>query len=78
MTQDIDTSDDDQRFHVVVNDEEQYSIWFADRTPPAGWQIVGDAAPKQECLDRIATLWTDMRPRSLREQLDAARAADGQ
>lgn len=62
--------DDDARtYHVVVNPEEQYSIWPADREPPAGWLTVGVTGPKQDCLDHIATVWTDMRPRSLREQM---------
>lgn len=51
---------------VVVNAEEQYSIWPAARPVPAGWQPVGDAGAKAECLDRVAALWTDMRPLSLR------------
>ncbi len=53
-------------FHVVVNHEEQYSIWAADREPPAGWRRVGPAADKASCLARIKELWTDMRPLSLR------------
>jgi MbtH protein len=56
----------------VINDEEQYSVWFADREPPAGWRIVGEPAVKQECLDRIKDLWTDMRPLSLRRAMEAA------
>ncbi|MFI7044856.1 MbtH family protein [Streptosporangium sandarakinum] len=58
---------DDGEFHVVVNDEEQYSIWPAGRDLPAGWRPVGSPAPKAECLARIDVNWTDMRPRSLRE-----------
>lgn len=52
---------------VVVNDEEQYSIWEADRPVPAGWRAVGDAAAKDAALAWIEANWTDMRPRSLRE-----------
>lgn len=52
---------------VVVNDEEQYSIWEADRPMPAGWRAVGDAAAKDAALAWIEANWTDMRPRSLRE-----------
>lgn len=61
---------DDQEFHVVVNEEEQYSIWPAGRTPPEGWTRVGEPALKAECLERIKGLWTDMRPLSLRKQMD--------
>lgn len=64
--------DDDTLYHVVINHEEQYSIWFADREPPAGWTVVGAAGRKQECLDRINELWTDMRPMSLRKAMEAA------
>lgn len=51
---------------VVVNAEEQYSVWPADRPLPAGWTAVGPAADRAACLDRIEALWTDLRPRSLR------------
>lgn len=60
------------RYVVVVNHEEQYSIWPADRGLPAGWEQVGEPGPRQECLDRIEELWTDMRPKSLRERMCAA------
>ncbi|MFX1740034.1 MbtH family NRPS accessory protein [Paraburkholderia sp. A1RI_3L] len=53
-------------YHIVINDEEQYSIWRSDKTVPAGWRTVGEPMPKQDCLDRISALWTDMRPASLR------------
>jgi MbtH protein len=58
--------DETARYLVVVNDEEQYSIWSAGQPVPAGWRPVGDAGSKAECLDRISALWTDMRPASLR------------
>ncbi|HLX50663.1 MAG TPA: MbtH family NRPS accessory protein [Streptosporangiaceae bacterium] len=51
---------------VVLNDEEQYSIWAADRPLPAGWRAEGFSGSRQECLDHIDQVWTDMRPRSLR------------
>lgn len=60
----------DKPHHVVVNHEQQYSIW-ASAEPPAGWQVVGQPGTRDECLDRIATLWTDMRPLSLREFMSA-------
>jgi MbtH protein len=61
--------EEDVLFHIVHNDEEQYSVWWADRQVPAGWYVVGDAAPRQACLDRINELWTDMRPASLRRRM---------
>lgn len=51
---------------VVINDEEQYSIWPADQEPPAGWRTVGFAGSSQDCLDHIDTVWTDLRPLSAR------------
>ena len=59
--------DDDRDYLVVVNDEEQYSIWLADRPVPNGWRTVGKAAKKAECLKHIGEVWTDMRPKSLRD-----------
>jgi len=57
----------EQRFLVVRNDEEQYSIWAHDRALPAGWHDTGFAGTKDECLSHVDTVWTDMRPKSLRE-----------
>jgi MbtH protein len=54
---------------VVVNDEEQYSLWPADRRPPAGWRDAGMSGPKTECLQYIERVWTDMRPLSLRRRM---------
>jgi MbtH protein len=56
---------------VVVNDEEQYSIWPEYKAIPAGWKAVGTTGPKQVCLDYINETWIDMRPLSLRRQMDA-------
>jgi MbtH protein len=64
--------EDDRAYKVVVNHEEQYSIWFADREPPEGWREVGKQGPKKECLDYINEVWTDMRPLSLRKQMEEA------
>ena len=55
---------------VVVNDEEQYSVWPLDRDNPAGWRDAGKTGTKAECLEYIRQVWTDMRPRSLRQQMD--------
>jgi len=65
-----DENDDKVLYNVVVNDEEQYSIWPADRQIPPGWREVGKNGPKQECLQYIATVWTDMRPLSLRKRME--------
>jgi MbtH protein len=53
-------------YHVVRNDEDQYSIWPAGEAPPAGWHPDGTTGNRQECLDHIDAVWTDMRPRSAR------------
>jgi MbtH protein len=57
-------------YDVVKNHEEQYSIWPADRAPPAGWTLVGFRGTKSDCLAHINEIWTDMRPLSLRKELD--------
>lgn len=59
-------------YKVVVNHEEQYSIWPADRENPLGWNDVGKTGPKAECLAHIKEVWTDMRPLSLRKKMEAA------
>ena len=56
-------------YRVVVNDEEQYSIWPANRANPTGWRDAGPSGLRAECLAYIAEVWTDMRPRSLREKM---------
>jgi len=61
---------DQRAYLVVVNDEEQYSIWLADRELPAGWHAEGMRGGREECLAHIGEVWTDMRPLSLRRQLD--------
>jgi MbtH protein len=58
--------DDDRPYCVVRNEEEQYSIWPADRAPPAGWIAQKVAGTKAECLDYIERTWKDLRPLSLR------------
>jgi len=58
--------EDTRSYLVVVNDEDQYSIWLADRPVPGGWKVVGPKATKAECLKLIVETWTDMRPKSLR------------
>ncbi|MEJ1198037.1 MULTISPECIES: MbtH family NRPS accessory protein [unclassified Streptomyces] len=62
---------DDRTYRVVRNDEDQYSIWWAERDLPAGWSAEGTEGTREQCLARIAEVWTDMRPRSLRERMEA-------
>ena len=59
-------------FRAVINDEEQYSIWPADRDLPAGWREVGKTGTRDECLAWIEEVWTDMRPLSLRQAMAGA------
>jgi MbtH protein len=61
-------TDEMKLYKVVVNDEEQYSIWFADRENPPGWSDEGKEGPKEACLAYIDEVWTDMRPLSLRNR----------
>lgn len=56
-------------YQVVINHEEQYAIWFADRELPKGWKAVGFKGGKEKCLDYIEEVWTDMRPISLRAKV---------
>lgn len=60
------SEDSESVVKVVVNDEEQYSIWPVDRDNPAGWRDAGKTGTKVECLAWIEVTWTDMRPASLR------------
>lgn len=64
----------EENYTVVLNDEEQYSIWLTGRAIPSGWRAEGTSGTKEECLAHIEKVWTDMRPRSLREKMDAMRA----
>jgi len=57
-------------YKVVVNHEEQYSIWPADRENALGWKDVGKSGTKAECLNYIKEVWTDMRPLSIRKQME--------
>ena len=59
----------DTQFDVVVNDRGQYSIWPTYHAVPAGWEAVGVRGDRQTCLDHIEEVWTDLRPRRLRDAL---------
>jgi MbtH protein len=65
--------DDNARYMVLRNDEEQYSLWPVGQTVPAGWSPVGKEGGKEECSAYVDEVWTDMRPRSLREQMNRER-----
>lgn len=62
-------NEDTTIYKVVVNHEEQYSIWPADRDNPPGWRDAGKSGQKAECLAHIEEVWVDMRPLSLRRQM---------
>lgn len=63
-------TEDNTVYRVVVNQEEQYSIWPDYKPIPAGWREGGKTGLKAECLSFITTVWTDMRPLSLRKKMD--------
>ncbi len=68
----MNTDDKEDRtiFNVVVNHEEQYSIWRVDRENPLGWKDTGKRGSETECLAYIKEVWTDMRPLSLRKKME--------
>ncbi|MEV7275412.1 MbtH family protein [Streptomyces sp. NPDC093111] len=70
--------DENAEYLVVINEEEQYSIWPAARELPAGWAAEGGPRSRTECLDHIELVWTDMRPKSVREALENAGSLSGQ
>lgn len=63
-------NEDTTVYKVVVNHEEQYSLWPADRENAPGWKDAGKQGSKAECLDHIKQVWTDMRPLSLRKKME--------
>jgi MbtH protein len=71
-----DEREDHTIYKVVVNNEEQYSIWPADRESPLGWSEVGKSGNKADCLAYIKEVWTDMRPLSLRKKMAEMAAQD--
>jgi MbtH protein len=66
---DHEDADQGRMYKVVINHEEQYSIWWADRENALGWSNVGKSGTKEECLAYIDEVWTDMRPLSLRQKM---------
>jgi MbtH protein len=69
-----DEQEDKTTYKVVVNHEEQYSIWPAGRDNPLGWRDAGKDGLKADCLAYIKEVWTDMRPLSLRKSMDGTTA----
>lgn len=65
----------EERYHVVVNGEEQYSIWPEGRALPPGWAVAGFSGSKADCLRHVEQVWTDLRPLSLRRQMESAAAS---
>ncbi len=61
------TTDDAVRYCVVINHEEQYSVWPLDRAMAPGWRSTGFEGSREDCLAHVDSVWTDMRPRSVRE-----------
>ena len=59
--------DENGTFHVLVNDEEQHSLWPVFKDVPSGWRVVFGPASRPEALDYVDTHWTDLRPKSLRD-----------
>ena len=68
----MEEKEDTTIYKVVLNHEEQYSIWPADKANALGWKDAGKSGTKQECLAYIKEVWTDMRPLSLRKRMDDA------
>jgi MbtH protein len=66
----MEEQEDNTVYKVVLNHEEQYSIWPADRENPSGWKDAGKTGHKAECLAHIKEVWTDMRPLSLRKRME--------
>jgi MbtH protein len=68
----FDDNEDTTTYKVVLNHEEQYSIWPVYKENPLGWREAGKSGTKAECLEYIGQVWTDMRPLSLRKKMEAA------
>jgi MbtH protein len=70
----IDDERESRIYKVVINHEEQYSIWPAGKENPLGWKEVGRTGTREQCLAYIKEVWTDMRPLSLRKSMAAAQS----
>jgi MbtH protein len=75
----MDDEEDKKTYVVVMNYEEQYSIWVKGKQIPKGWRAVGKEGLKADCLEYIDQVWVDMRPLSLRQKMEAlAKQSDGE
>jgi len=63
--------------HVLINDEEQYSLWPLGKQIPLGWKAVEKEGTEEECMRYVDEVWTDMRPRSLRVRMEQMRESSG-
>lgn len=63
--------DESGRFFVLMNDEEQYSLWPSFAAVPEGWRVVFGEADRRQSLEFVEANWTDLRPKSLRDAMDA-------
>lgn len=70
--------EDDRDYKVLVNGEEQYSLWLAWQEIPKGWRDTGKSGKKADCLAYVKEVWTDMRPLSLRRHMEQHQAAASQ
>ncbi len=68
--------EDTRTYKVLVNHEEQYSLWLANKDIPLGWTDTGKIGTKEECKAYVKEVWTDMRPLSLRKKMDADAASN--
>jgi MbtH protein len=68
----FDLDDEETTYQVVINDEEQYSVWPVDRPLPPGWRWEGTVGLMRDCVAHVDEVWTDMRPLSLRVALEEA------
>lgn len=62
---------DNRTYIVLINAEEQYSLWPKEKKIPPGWNFVGKEGSKSDCVSYVDSVWTDMRPLSLRKKMDA-------
>ena len=67
---------DDLEYVVLVNEEGQHSLWPAFREAPMGWEMIGPRGKRQQCLDWIEAVWTDLRPRSLVKKMNEERSGE--
>lgn len=66
----LDDEEDRRSYLVLINEEEQYSLWLRSKKIPMGWRATGKEGSKEECTKYVDEVWTDMRPLSLRKRMD--------